>query len=177
MAHAGCHKLQPTPRVLRYIGAVCQTAAPCKLTFVLPCCRPAAPQVFQVSAQCVKLWKDGWFQQQGEPGGTSTLRNPKVRHGGCCCFGCNYESIAVTQGPMHRGSFEACRCGQPNSRRPAFNCCHRCCNELRCGMHPGIRGWMALLDWRLECLHMNAPISTQAHLQTPRPPLCCAGAA
>jgi hypothetical protein len=34
--------------------------------------------VFQVSDQCVKLWKDGWFQQQAEPGGTSTLRNPKV---------------------------------------------------------------------------------------------------
>ncbi len=39
---------------------------------------PDAPQVFQVSAQCVKLWKEGWFQQQGEPGGTSTLRNPKA---------------------------------------------------------------------------------------------------
>ncbi|PRW57867.1 NPL4 1 [Chlorella sorokiniana] len=34
-------------------------------------------EVFQVSDQCVRLWKEGWFQQQGEPGGTSTLRNPK----------------------------------------------------------------------------------------------------
>ena len=40
------------------------------------------PQVFQVSAQCVRLWKEGWFQQQQEPGGTSTLRNPKARAGG-----------------------------------------------------------------------------------------------
>jgi hypothetical protein len=35
-------------------------------------------EVFQVSDQCVQLWKQGWFQQQEEPGGTSTLRNPQV---------------------------------------------------------------------------------------------------
>lgn len=35
-------------------------------------------QVFQVSDQCVKLWREGWFQAQEEPAGTSTLRNPKV---------------------------------------------------------------------------------------------------
>ncbi|PSC72970.1 NPL4 1 [Micractinium conductrix] len=35
-------------------------------------------EVFQVSDQCVKLWRDGWFQeQQGEPSGASQLRNPK----------------------------------------------------------------------------------------------------
>ncbi|KAL4856070.1 NPL4-like protein 1 [Chlorella vulgaris] len=34
-------------------------------------------EVFQVSDQCVQLWKQGWFQQQEEPGGTSTLRNPQ----------------------------------------------------------------------------------------------------
>ncbi|KAL4446805.1 hypothetical protein ABPG77_008049 [Micractinium sp. CCAP 211/92] len=34
-------------------------------------------EVFQVSDQCVKLWREGWFQAQEEPAGTSTLRNPK----------------------------------------------------------------------------------------------------
>lgn len=35
-------------------------------------------EAFQVSDQCVRLWKEGWFQQQDEPSGLSTLRNPKV---------------------------------------------------------------------------------------------------
>jgi hypothetical protein len=32
-----------------------------------------------VSDQCVRLVKEGWFQAQAEPAGTSTLRNPKAR--------------------------------------------------------------------------------------------------
>ncbi|KFM24921.1 NPL4-like protein 2 [Auxenochlorella protothecoides] len=34
-------------------------------------------EAFQVSRQCVKLWKEGWFQDQTEPSGVTTLRNPK----------------------------------------------------------------------------------------------------
>jgi len=33
----------------------------------------------QVSDQCVKLVKAGWFDVQKEPSGVSTLTNPKVR--------------------------------------------------------------------------------------------------
>jgi hypothetical protein len=36
------------------------------------------PQAFQVSDQCVKLVREGWFQPQAEPSGVSTMRNPKV---------------------------------------------------------------------------------------------------
>ena len=32
----------------------------------------------QVSDQCVKLVKAGWFDQQQEPSGVSTLTDPKV---------------------------------------------------------------------------------------------------
>lgn len=35
-------------------------------------------QAFQVSRQCVRLWKEGWFQDQEQPSGVTTLRNPKV---------------------------------------------------------------------------------------------------
>lgn len=34
----------------------------------------------QVSDKCVKLVKEGWFDQQKEPSGVSTLTNPKVHH-------------------------------------------------------------------------------------------------
>ncbi|KAK2076952.1 hypothetical protein QBZ16_005180 [Prototheca wickerhamii] len=34
-------------------------------------------EAFQVSRQCVKLWREGWFQEQAEPSGLSTLRDPK----------------------------------------------------------------------------------------------------
>lgn len=34
-------------------------------------------EAFQVSRQAVKLYKEGWFQQQPEPSGSSKLRNPK----------------------------------------------------------------------------------------------------
>lgn len=40
---------------------------------------PSMTQAFQVSRQCVKLWRAGWFQEQAEPSGLSTLRDPKVR--------------------------------------------------------------------------------------------------
>jgi hypothetical protein len=30
----------------------------------------------QVSEQCVRLWKEGWFRPEDEPSGTSILRNP-----------------------------------------------------------------------------------------------------
>lgn len=36
-------------------------------------------QAFQVSDQAVRLLRDGWFQQQDQPSGESTLRDPKVR--------------------------------------------------------------------------------------------------
>ncbi len=38
----------------------------------------------QVSDQCVKLVKAGWFDIQKEPSGVSTLTNPKVRPQGTC---------------------------------------------------------------------------------------------
>ena len=34
----------------------------------------------QVSKQCVKLVKEGWFDLQKEPSGVSTLTNPKVAY-------------------------------------------------------------------------------------------------
>ena len=38
----------------------------------------------QVSDQCVKLVKAGWFDQQQEPSGVSTLTDPKVsKHTAC----------------------------------------------------------------------------------------------
>lgn len=48
------------------------------LSAPLPACCPPSLQVFQVSDQCVKLWKEGWFQadEGEEPSGTSRLRNP-----------------------------------------------------------------------------------------------------
>ena len=49
------------------------------MCFLIIHCLVLVLQVFQVSDQCVKLWRDGWFQeQQGEPSGASQLRNPKV---------------------------------------------------------------------------------------------------
>lgn len=69
----GCHLAIPSfpPYPARYsflfLNALCARFLP-----------PLALQVFQVSDQCVKLWREGWFQAQAEPAGTSTLRNPKV---------------------------------------------------------------------------------------------------
>lgn len=34
-------------------------------------------EAFQVSDQCVKLWKEGWFQEQSEPSGVTVMRDPK----------------------------------------------------------------------------------------------------
>ena len=38
---------------------------------------PPPPQAFQVSEQCVRLWREGWFQPEAKPSGSSVLRNPR----------------------------------------------------------------------------------------------------
>lgn len=57
----------------------------------------------QVSDQCVKLVKAGWFDQQREPSGVSTLTDPKVSKHTACIAGPpfifqNWPSILTQRG-------------------------------------------------------------------------------
>jgi len=67
----------------------------------------------QVSDQCVKLVKAGWFDVQKEPSGVSTLTNPKVRSQGtsACPHPCitvgGRESIKI---PVWCGSINSTVC-------------------------------------------------------------------
>ena len=74
-----------------------------------------ALQAFQVSAQCVKLWREGWFQEGAEPSGVSTMRNPKVGVAPRRCTHAPFSALDACStawiqrcGAARRGAMRAC---------------------------------------------------------------------
>ncbi len=58
----------------------------------------------QVSDQCVKLVKAGWFDIQKEPSGVSTLTNPNVRPQGTSACPQPCITVEYVQVPLSCGS-------------------------------------------------------------------------